>query len=114
MLFRSYPTLEIENVLTILNTWTETDIENWYQTYKDKLFNELSSYIVKEANSDPTLTGKVITVALYKNGVEVEKYNASNPKITFKGDADIRFIISTGPSTPTPDPGEGDGGTTTP
>jgi len=110
----AYPTLEITNVLTILNTWTKTDIENWFQENKDKLFKEFSSYIIEVPNSDPTLTGKVITVALYENNVEVEKFNSSNPKIVFKGNADLRFVISTGPTTPEPGEGDGEGDTPTP
>lgn len=112
----AYPTLEITNVVTILDTWTKTDIENWYQLNKDKLFKELEGYIIYASNPDPLLTGKVITVALYENNVEVEKYNASKPTITFKGNADLRFVISTGPGTPDPGTGDGsgDGGSTTP
>jgi hypothetical protein len=112
----AYPTLEITNVVTILDIWTKTDIENWYQLNKDKLFKELESYIIYVTNPDPSLTGKVITVALYENNVEVKKYNASNPKIEFNGISDLRFVISTGPDTPDPGTGDGsgDGGTTTP
>lgn len=112
----AYPTLEITNVVTILDTWTKTDIENWYQLNKDKLFKELESYIIYASNPDPSLTGKVITVALYENNVEVKKYNASNPKIEFNGISDLRFVISTGPDTPDPGTGDGsgDGGSTTP
>lgn len=107
-----YPKITLPVTKMFSEIWTKADIEAWYLLNDAKLF---ADPLFTNNSSETVPAGQILEVIYIVDGVVVEKYTQD---VIIKGNVQITFSISTGPSTPTPGEGEGtgtgDGGTTTP
>jgi hypothetical protein len=102
-----YPKITLPVAKMFSEKWTKADIEAWYLSNDAKLF---ADPLFTNNASETVPIGQLLEVVYIVDGVVVEKYSQD---VTIKGNVQITFSISTGPSTPKPGTGTGSGGGTT-